>query len=328
MDATRQVIRRMLLAEAADAPVPQYFYLAIDFLATDYHLDRATEGLLAGRLEGVKGIGGSSILDMIMDWSHLRDLLIRMPGEEVAALNDISLIRYDDPAYLMANNMAVLGRLFNSPGDPQQVLTKMNRYVYDAMKDADAPRYAHGFDYSIPLQTFGHWVKDNSVQINSVEDMTREFLRWLDELYRSEDHWAKSRATGLGYGEPDFADENQWNEWFWQGVKNMGALYSAEIEWSVKDESLTIPKSSEMWAISPEPSMMRRYDQWKKTGEISRFGIWKVEDYESIDRWFEVVRTLNDTYASAKIIPAKRAKKEQEKLWARREKQRIKQAGD
>lgn len=325
MDATRQAIRRML-TEAADAPVPRYFYLALDFGTYAPLRERTLSGLLAGRLEGVRGIGGTSIQDMIMDWGTLRDLLIRMPGDDVASLNDISLIRYDDPAYLMANNMEVLGRLFNSPGDPQQILTKMGSHVIQALKKSGAGQQAYEFQYSVPLQTFGHWVRKIDFQINSVDDMVQGFFKYLDDSSKSDDYHIRDRALRLDYDQPDFPDPSEWRKWFHQGVKNMGALYSAEVEWGVKADALVIPESSNFWAISPDPQYMKAYREWKRTGKLPVFGMGWEEIVAEVDAWYNDVLQLRAKYTNVQVVSQQRAKKEREKLFTRRERQR--QAGD
>ncbi|KKN96779.1 hypothetical protein LCGC14_0164230 [marine sediment metagenome] len=330
MDPTRTAMRRIMLTEAADAAVPQYFYLALDF--GSYNYDEMLANLMSGRLEGLKGIGATSIQDMIMDWGQLRELLIRMPGDDVAALNDVSMIRYDDPAYLMANNMEALGRLFNSPGDPQQILTKMGSYVLKALRDFGAAQQHYGFQYSGPLQSFGHWIARSGRRINSVDDMVRLFLQFLDEEHNSDDPYRRAITSHLDYDQPDFPDASEWKKWFHQGVKNMGALYSAEVEWAVKSGALKVPESSDIWVISPEQKYMDAYPHWKKTGEFPflgkrgyAFDTW-TDVMKSVDRWHEAINQLRTKYASVKIVSVRRAEKEKTKLFARRERQR--QAGD
>lgn len=87
-------------------PVPKKFYVAMPFNSN------TAAGLANGELIGIAGI--SDRADIIMQWYGMsRDAVLAMDGEKLSKLNNLSVVQYRNPEYLLSNGMAALFRLLD-----------------------------------------------------------------------------------------------------------------------------------------------------------------------------------------------------------------------
>lgn len=260
--------------------IPKNFYLALHFILGDDRSDKLIEDLKFGKLDGVRGIGGTNTKEMIKDWGTMREVMLIMPSEEVLKINKLSRVMYNNPEYLLSDGMKALRRLFAETSDKySSIFTKMEKYIFSCMDD---PKIKGWIDYNGPLRNLDYKM-DIIKSIHNTRDLTKHILQVMPENIQKEksfDWWHKAVSCG---------------------VTKMGELYSNEKEWLVKGDAFHIPKNSKL--IFVESSYYKK--EWEKSRNenksIQFFAVKSaVENYE---KFLRLVEEIKKHYKDVYVIP-------------------------
>lgn len=220
--------------------VPTTFRVVISL----YETEEAAQQLANRRLEGVVGISASGTIGL--QWLGVaRDAMLAMPGPETLQLNSISEIRYDDPEYLMQNNMSALYRIFNQKG-VERVLSNIFQYAVAAAKQSrnkDFAQFVYFSEWCAFWQKLSWYAEKNPPQVNSVQELAEwaaEHAPIAAERVEKGD-WARDSATLT----PD-----QWQYLLHGALKNVSRVYSDEGEWIVEGNVLNIPPGSVLYIMT------------------------------------------------------------------------------
>jgi hypothetical protein len=268
-----KIIKLFLERSYHPQDVPARFYLAINFSLWDDNIEKKVNDLIKGELEGVKGISGSGLKTMVKEWGGLRELMIVMPSDKLLSNNQLSRVMYDNPEYLVSKGMKALRRLFNDTGNTYtSIFTKMQNYLIRNSKD---PKANSIIDYNGSINQLDQYVGEIK-NINDIKDLVNFIMSKQTDTYLKE--------KGFRW----------WFEVVMRGLKEMGKLYSSEVEWLVKGESLKIPKESKIYIV--EPALYREaWEKSKSTNKAVLFFVQKeyVQNYE---RWLELVKKISSAY--------------------------------
>jgi hypothetical protein len=259
--------------------LPPKFLLALNFSPSvskgkvDERAPNLAMDLLAGRIEGVKGVSGTVPIEGVRLFGNIREMMLLMPTAEFLRLNKVSRVLYDNPDYLMSNNMRGLKRLFNNkPGDTQQILVKMNDYMAQSASLPMAARYE--FRANSPFQTFGYFAEERGWRFNSIIELARGVYRWVHE----HNQYGARNSSNYYYEDLKGLSVKDWAKCIREALLVMGGLYSKEKEWLIKGDTLRIPESTVIYVK----------DYWHRK---------KVEEYMAGDKWVNLIKNAEDHVA-------------------------------
>ncbi len=264
--------------------IPEQFYVVTD-IKYNIELNDIKKGVL-----GVTGISGSA--HIVLDFMGVaRDLIIAMDGEELVNLNQITRIMYDNPHYLVSNNMLALSRIFQArPDDFQHTLRNVFDYMRLFMKKSSNSSYDdlyYWWDYAgIPDFEFSKAFKKMNLKIDNLSD----FVRTLVEASKSIDEYnGKEYFENLSYKELYKAVE--------EALFYIGQTYKNEAEWVLKNKKLIIPSSTK-FIIGIEN--LEEYHNWRK-GELDPskkfFMGTEIERWEIVDQFIAVIGNKGYPYS-------------------------------
>ena len=165
------------------ANIPKFFRVA-------FYLKKGAEGLSKGVLDGVIGISGNK--NIVTNWLGInRDALLIMPPTETEKLNKLSRIMYDNPYYLLQDNMKALSRIFAQEGIKGKHTEIQNLFNYVLQSYwKKTPKYKEAFyagEYFGFNQAFAYIYKDT--KINSPKDLAKWVVnKGLPELEKDSNY--------------------------------------------------------------------------------------------------------------------------------------------
>lgn len=238
------------ITEAAN-PNPKKFWLVLR-IGSDHDEETAPQ-LANGTLTGLKGISASR--EIVGDFLHTSgNACLVMNPEKVLSDNDLEMIDYHDPEYLLSRNMKTMHRLFNKKMDKygtQQVLQNIFGEFAKYIRDLKHPEY-HTYDYyGFPSKlSYAH----NGETIRSVDALVSFFEKAFNEVKNKErlydmDISSDIIKSGLIYS-----------------VLRTAQWYESESEWIVNSETFNVPFGSILLIIKPD-FVEQYYDAWK-SGEF------------------------------------------------------------
>jgi len=246
----------VLLEDSFDASdVPSDFYMVF-YLDPGRKSDRL-EQLAKGKLEGVKGISGSSMI--VIDFlPNGRNAILKMDGDTVVKRNPISRVMYSNHHYLMSNDMFAIRRLFNvSATDPSSarasaIITILHDFTREYKNDYHSREGKVAFYVKTEMWRIKKELKKESEPVNSVREMAKLIHRVTEYLSASK-------------GGLDF-DVRDWEKHLHKAIKDIGRDYAKEAEWILKDETLIVPKGSTlMIGLSNYTDKVEAlYQEWKE----------------------------------------------------------------
>lgn len=252
--------------------IPATFRVVISL----YKTEEAAQQLANRQLEGVVGISSSGTIGL--QWLGVaRDAMLAMPGPATIELNNISAVRYQDPDYLMQNNMAALYRIFNQTG-PERVLSNIFQYATAVAKqsnDKEFGQFAYFSEWCAFWQKLAYHAEKNPININSVE----ELANWTAEN-------APLVAEGYNSDAATMSPE-RWEHLLRGALRKVSDVYSDEGEWIVEDGILNIPPGSVLYIMTYDvPAEIMQ--QWNSSDpadkERLRYSGW----YGTIERMEEL----------------------------------------
>jgi len=275
--------------------IPKYFRVAFDFLPISDNPPTTVKQLSQMKLVGVKGI--SSAGTIAMNWFGVaRDGMLAMPGAKLITLNKLSRIMYDNPKYLMQDNMAALKRLFAGQ-DTAGVIHRVMEYAAAmAKKKLGRADIHHAMQYSAVWQSLASVARKQSTKFNTAEKLARWVMASIPEAVTS-------------YHRDDLlkVDYKIWLRMIIEGLGEVGRVYSDEEEWVIKGETLKIPPRSTLYIMYPKATK-EHIEMWAdpKQRDFMRYtgGAHIMERRERVD---ELIKKFGLTrkFITRKVDPQK-----------------------
>lgn len=157
----------------SEVDIPNNFYIV-----SEYDRNITLESLKKHSLEELKGISDSGLI--ILDFMGVaRNIILKMPGDKVVKENKLSRIMYDNPHYLVSNNLEALARIWQKSRDSfgfgvfQNLFDYMKVYIKRTNPGSNSALSAllQEWEYSsVPDFDFSKYFKSKSFKISNVKD--------------------------------------------------------------------------------------------------------------------------------------------------------------
>lgn len=235
--------------------IPKSFYVAFD-------PEKALPHLMKGRMPGLKGISGSGEIEFDF-FGVARDAMLVMPGKDVVRDNKLSRIMYDNPHYLIANDLEALHRIWNKEAsrDRQQVFFSLFGYIEQAvgLRSKSDKKFAalyHDMQY-YGYKNMSYDAEKKMGKIKNIHDLARKIHRMTEKEFTKKIGIHKSVEYGV--------KEKEYYKIVWDALLRIGQTYGGEAEWVTKSDTFIIPKGSELHIIFPSLSPeVERLARWMK----------------------------------------------------------------
>jgi len=269
----RRVLERFARS-FAPSDVPGVFWLV-------FSLDEAfASDIASGELKGLKGISGSSRI--VLNFFNVgRDAMLVMPGKAVVQTNKLSRIMYDNPEYLVSNDLDALYRIWAKSKQQKWgiagVFGNMTDNIQLVLK-ASGDKKFRDIEYLIGWGTlnataYGSYAKANPPSI----DTARDLARW----YRNATI-AILKENKRDRRDPAFAEALKVSDWLpivKGALEQVARAYKDEGEWVVKNDTFKVPAGSRM-LVSRPPDIEKPYiDAYLRGGEQA------MEEYAERSGW-------------------------------------------
>lgn len=258
--------------------IPEQFYVVTD-IQHNLKIDDLQEGVLTN----VTGVSGSA--NIVLGFMGVaRDLIITMDGQELVKLNKLTRIMYDNPHYLVSNNMEALARMFQSQKDDYyHIFHNLFDYMKIFMKKSSNSAYDelyYEWDYGRPPHfEFEEVLSKMNFKIDNLADFTKLLIKVSNKIPK---YKGKEYFENLSFQDVyDLAEGS---------LKIAGNIFHDESEWILKDKKLILPKKTKL-IIGIENYDF--YQKWKK-GELTpteefMMSSYTEEHFEIYNQFFSVV---------------------------------------
>lgn len=248
--------------------IPSKFYVCINLKADTY------QQLADGILPGIEGISGSK--ENFGHWLHYRDAMLVMDAKGLLALNKLSRVMYDNPDYIVSDNLKHIARLFNQRDKDGATYTLVRKIVELVRKKRNFNDSYNRIAYHIGFDD-GHKISEyvQKVRINGVKDIVSAICKVIDQK---------------AYGEPFEWDKASVQELVVEAITALGKSYKYEQEWLVKDRTLRIPEGSMLYVAKDTEGTTEQTDKLMNSGlqrlfRIVRFDRRSVEKHGNKVQW-------------------------------------------
>lgn len=224
--------------------IPEYFLVTFDIGHYDFENRGAliAEQLATQELSGVKGISGNILI--IQDFFNVaRDTLLVMNGYNLVNLNKVSRVMYDNPNYLVSNNLEVLFRIWNQNstlGVVQNIITHMR-----AVLGKSDLGYWLGSSGAI-THYLSKELSDNPPEIKTFNQFFDWFWNVISSMKNTEEYKNSSYTTNTVNGLLGLERQGAY-DLLKSTFDHINLIYSSEGEWKVKEGSLKIPPNSTLY---------------------------------------------------------------------------------
>jgi hypothetical protein len=251
-----------LMASSAEAPKD----FRLMFRLPNKDVPDLGEQLARGVLKGVAGITDSGKVLMLRMLGQNRNAMLVMPGTAVLAANDLERVEYDNPDYLMANDMAVAQRIMGQSHTKQSTIERILREAASFRSPVK--------DF---MTTWGNLDVFPSEQLAEVPlDSALDFAAELFALSKPKVEEAMQRNAELGedfvqerYG--PLLDPDNYLKAVNAGLLAFGRSFIWEGEWLVNNKTLRIPDGSRLFVM--------------KEGSLAESAKQAIEQYQLDDRY-------------------------------------------
>jgi len=207
--------------------IPKKFFVAFDF-------KDAYKGLKEGEFYGMSGISGSGNIKFNF-LGVARDAMLVMDSKKVIDLNNLTRIMYNNPHYLVSNDMDALKRIF-SARDNTRVLENILQYIEKELKGSKHKQLFYDATYYSLFNMGWDWSK-KLPKINNIKKLSIFLTRKINTDF--------SDKTGVKYN----LEEKDVRDLLWNALLRIGEVYHDESEWILKDKTLKIPSKSKLFIL-------------------------------------------------------------------------------
>lgn len=264
--------------------IPEQFYVVTD-IQYNVILDNVKKGILE-----VTGISGSA--NIVLSFMGVaRDLIITMDGQELVKLNRITRIMYDNPHYIVSNNLEALARMFESRKDDfQHILRNVFDYMKMILKKSSDPVYDNLFytwDFGTPpYYDFAEAFEKMNLEINNVSDFVKTLMEASKKLnnYNGKQHFDQ-----LSYKDLYEVVEG--------ALLFAGKIYQDEKEWILKNKNLILPSDTK-FIIGIEN--IDSYYDWRegKLEPAKEFFLdYAIERWKKIEEFLKIIKNKGYAYS-------------------------------
>lgn len=224
--------------------IPKIFWLVTD---VSKYSPTSTKGLATGVMPGLSGISGDRRI--VLDWFGVaRNALLIMPGREVVKLNKLSRVLYDNPDYLVSNNLDAIIRLFNKTSNKAGAVQNLLDYFQEALStrtDGDSNSLRdlfHGLRSGyISKSDISRGFFGTNPKIHTVWDLAKWFHKNIVDFAVD---YLKDSVRGVSL--------KQYESILRAALKRMGQVYASEGEWRVKSAKFRVPPKSRLVLLRPD----------------------------------------------------------------------------
>jgi hypothetical protein len=261
-------------ASFSDADIPKRFFVSI-FFDPRYHADKLEQ---IGNLElkNIQGISGTN--KNLLQWFGIaREAALIMDSNEVIRLNKLTKIMYDNPHYLVSNNMSAIFRLFDKKdrgNGIDNLIHNLSDSILGTMKKSSNKIWKSLAEYRLESL---YRSMDSKKKINNLTDFINFVENSLKQNLKSE------------YDINPLSD-NDYKEIAISTLKQIGKIYKEEQEWRLKDNVLKVPQGSTLLILIPEiPKDI--YEKWKNNSleQVNKF----IFRYE-LEKFEEILRSIKE----------------------------------
>ena len=207
--------------------IPKKFFVAFDF-------KDAYKGLKEGEFHGMSGISGSGNIKFNF-LGVARDAMLVMDSKKVIDINNLTRIMYNNPHYLVSNDMDALKRIFSAK-DNRRVLENILQYIEKELKGSKHKQLSYDAGYYSLFNMGWDWAKVLP-KIKNIKTLTKFLTRKINTDF--------SEKTGADYN----IKEKEINELLWNALLKIGEVYSDESEWVIKNKTFKIPSNSKLFVL-------------------------------------------------------------------------------
>ena len=254
----------------AQSDVPETFYVVGDFTP------ESASQLASFTLPGIVGISGDQrIIRNFMGVA--RDMMIVMDGFQVEKQNRMTRVMYNNPEYLVSNNMAALKRIWSrQPNAPnrriyQNIIDYLRRAGQVLRKNNSGERIAWSIDYDGGF----HVGKNFPEMVKNSWDIAR---------------WLEQAAKHPNWNIKNFTLQDA-HTIVLKALELIGEVYHDEGEWILKDKRLSIPQQSQVYLLVPTVEK----DKWTNYLDTQKAPYWERGDLEKMYNLLELLHK-NDLF--------------------------------
>jgi hypothetical protein len=222
-------------ASYTQSDIPKYFWVVFD-------LEAMKDELKTGKVKGLKGISSHHNIQFQF-LGVARDAMLQIPSKDLLAVNNVTRIMYDNPHYLVSNNLWALKRIYdtNHSSWVNHVFGNLFEQIQKNIKDDNYIRYDMGY-YGFRNIDREWSNKISNKKINNIKQLAVVIKDYIDKIF--------SKKTGKEYN----IKLNDLMNAITETLKNIGKVYSTENEWVVKDSVFTVPKTSILYVLAHKPA--------------------------------------------------------------------------
>ena len=257
--------------------------------------EKTFEDLQNGKLIGVLGVSSSP--HNVGEWFVHRSCLIVMKYDEFVKVNDFTVIDYDNPEQLMADDMKLFNRLYankrDENTDEESIKGQRRNILQNVFKKFKKPleilikkepnllrkqglyRIEHFLDESY---RFIDWIVKNNNILNNSEDLAEKII----EYHYSDD--SSYISTFYGNTEDKKIDKKYILPFVIEMIKSAGNVYKSEQEIYLNNKTLNIPKDSQLFfkkEKDQKSNLLELIDKYKLN---EKYRIYFVQ-YKDIERY-------------------------------------------
>jgi hypothetical protein len=231
--------------------------------------DEVLRNLGKGELPGLTGISASG--NPVFHWLGVaRDALLEMPAKQVMDDNKITRIMYDNPHYLLQDNLAALKRIFNQRDAARAANRLMGYFNTHATKHAKSKAMGH---LAYQMNYYGAWDKMSDSWVNKKRTTVKSFVKWIRFAWDKFVDWKHGGRAAWNLPK----DAKQWmkdvkdkeiEDILLMALSEVGKVYGDEAEWNITSDKFKIPRGSKLVILrSHIPDQARKdVEKEKKLG--------------------------------------------------------------
>jgi len=218
--------------------IPKNFFIVFD-------LDTMKDNLAKYTVPGLKGISGNNEIEFLF-LGVGRDAILIMNGQKVINENKLSRIMYNNPHYLVSNNLSALMRMWDKRRICD-VYANLFDYMAHEIKltpDKKWSKLYYGIERHGAINIARKWGKH---KVKNIYDLSKYIKSEIDNNF--------SKETGDDYSELTSKD---YLFMIVKALTKISDIYGNEAEWLIKDKTFKIPKGSEIQLLIEEPRLVAK----------------------------------------------------------------------